>query len=118
MKIKCICIDDTGKPEVIPSSKWVKRGEIYHVKHIYKQLLQQGKVGLVLWEIDLKGCEPYNCFLSTRFAFFPEDLQKLAEMIAACSELNNLDIKELLSDVFIRDKNPTPDVDLEELLKV
>jgi hypothetical protein len=95
--IPCYCINDSDKPEEIPMRQWVKRGEKYHVTHVYKQLLQQNQLGFLLREINLKGCAPYNCYLSSRFLFLEKDLPKLIEMIEACGELNDLDISELIN---------------------
>jgi hypothetical protein len=102
-QIKCLCINDSARPETIPTSKWVKKGEVYHIKHIYNQFLQGGVLAFVLWEIDLKGCDPYNCFLASRFAFKEQDLGKLSEMIKACGELNDFDINKMLEVVETRE---------------
>lgn len=102
--IKVVCINNSAKPEVIPNSKWLKLGAEYTVKHVYNQFLQNGVLAFVLWEIDLKGCDPYNCFLASRFAVYPECLKELIEMIAACGELNNIDVSELIENLETVDK--------------
>jgi hypothetical protein len=97
--IPCYCIDDQGRPEVIPISKWPKLGHKYHVMHIYKQVLQYNQLAFVLKEISLKGCEPYNAFLSHRFAFEKKDLLQLRIMMQATGELNDIQIDSLLEEL-------------------
>ena len=75
--VKCVCIDDSGRPEVVPLSKWVKLGKIYTVIYTVN-VLPQGEVGFQLEEIDLdESCYPYEYFLSSRFAFYNDDFEDL-----------------------------------------
>lgn len=69
MKIpfEVICIDDTFKPESIPTSKWVKKGKKYTVIKIDRMLIQGGALGFQLEEIDLTDCVPYLYFSAARF---------------------------------------------------
>lgn len=99
MKIKCLCIDDAQKPIQIPNSKWVVKGKEYHVTHVYKQMQQPGVQGVELAEIDISNYFPYNCYRLSRFAFKKEDLPKLFEMIQNCSELNDIDITNLIESL-------------------
>lgn len=98
MKVPCICIDDFARPEVIPVSKWVKKGEKYHITHVYIHPLQEGGVqGVSLYEKPLdESCAPYESFRITRFAFTEEGFKMLKELMALCSELDRFDIEELL----------------------
>jgi len=86
MKIPCICIDDKHKPLEIPSSRWVKEGNEYHIVHVYHQHQQKGIKGVELSEFDISDCVPYNCYRLDRFAFTEENIQKLMELMQDCTE--------------------------------
>lgn len=96
MKIPCVCVDDIGKPLEIPSSKWVKEGEKYHITHVYHQYQQNGIKGVELYEFDISNCVPYNCYRLDRFAFTEEGLLMLIELMNQCTELNNIDISSIV----------------------
>jgi hypothetical protein len=92
---KCICIDDTFKPETFPSSKWIKAGHIYTVIYTVT-VLPQGQLAFQLDEIDLdESCYPYEYFLANRFAFNHKELMNLMDIIEA-SESTDLTLSELL----------------------
>jgi|Laugrespbdmm15sd_2_1035082.scaffolds.fasta_scaffold15221_5 hypothetical protein len=64
---KVLCINSKNRPNEIPTSNWIKKGEVYTVIEI-KQMNQQGKlVGFKLEEIDLSAFFPYTYFSSERF---------------------------------------------------
>lgn len=84
--IKCICIDDSNKPNEIPNSKWVKKGEKYHVIYTIT-VLPQRILAFHLSEIELTDNEyPYEYFAASRFAFTKDNLDLLNQMIKDCSE--------------------------------
>lgn len=96
-KIKCICVDDKNKPAQIPTNKWIKEGETYHVTHIYFMRNMSAENGFVvqgcdILEHDISGPQykPYNCYRLTRFAFNPEDFEDLIAMMNFCAEMNGL----------------------------
>jgi hypothetical protein len=94
--IKCICINNKNKPDEIPESKWVKKGEEYTVIFTI-MVMPQRELGLQLDEIDLdESCMPYEYFLATRFAFDEDDVMELLEFINQCTEVN-LSINELIN---------------------
>lgn len=95
MRIKALCVDAANKPSIIPSSKWVKEGDYYHICHVYVMQRQGGIGGCDISEIDLTGLEPYNCFRLSRFAFRKEDLADLIDLIKACDEQNYLDQNQI-----------------------
>jgi hypothetical protein len=66
--MRVICINDKGKPNEIPTSKWIKKDEEYTILEIIKCNIQGGLLGVKLVEIDLTGCEPYLYFAANRFA--------------------------------------------------
>lgn len=98
MSIKCLCVDDSFKPNEIPNNKWIKKGESYTVIYTVT-VLPQRELAFQLQEIELTEKEyPYEYFLSSRFAFKKEDLEKLIEMIKDCNDID-FDMDELLNNV-------------------
>jgi len=84
MKIPCICIDDSFRPESFPSSKWVVKNRKYHIINVSFHPLQDGGVqGVTLAEIDLNDgcCYPYKTFRINRFAITEEDFLKLVDAL-------------------------------------
>lgn len=97
--IECLCINDSNKPESIPGSHWVKRHKKYHVVMIYNMVKQEGILGVALKEIDLDSLDiEYNSFKISRFAFRPEDMDKLAQMAKDCKDLDGFDVEELINE--------------------
>ena len=64
---KVVCVNDANRPDGIPTSKWVKKGETYTVIAVDKILLQGGQLGFKLEEINIDSCFPYQYFAATRF---------------------------------------------------
>jgi hypothetical protein len=82
--MKILCIDDTNRPETIPTSKWLKKNQEYTPTGVIKCNSQGGIFGFILAEIDLKGCEPYKCFSIHRFAIpveIKEEVEELEEVL-------------------------------------
>ena len=99
MSVKALCIDDSNRPQEIPSTKWVKKGQEYHITHIYFHH-QQGIQGCELAEIELTDDNfPYQSFALNRFAFTKEDLEKLVQLAEDCSELDGVDINNLIEEL-------------------
>lgn len=93
--IKCICVDDSKKPSPIPDHKWIKKGEEYHVIFTIT-VLPQKQLAFELHEITLdETCKPFEYFLSSRFAFTKDNLDKLNQMIKDCSDID-FSIDELM----------------------
>ena len=96
--IKCICINDSNKPIEIPSSNWIKKDENYHITHIYYHP-DQGIQGCSLYEKPLgEDCTPYESFKLSRFAINVDDLESLIELMKNCTELNDVDIQQLIEE--------------------
>lgn len=84
--VECFCIDDSKRPAEIPSSKWIKKSKKYHIVYT-STVMPQKLLGVWLSEIDLdESCAPYEFFLASRFAFTKDNLDKLNELIANCSD--------------------------------
>ena len=103
--IKCLCINDKNRPQEILPQNWIQEGIQYHIIHIYKQMniSQKGIQGVELLEVKTKSTV-YNCYKLSRFAIFLEDLPKLFQMMKDCTELNDVDINELISECELIDK--------------
>jgi hypothetical protein len=93
--ISCICIDDSFRPNEIPLSKWVKKGQEYHVIYAVT-VLPSDELAFDLYEIELTDNElPYEHFLASRFGFTADNLVKLAELMMDCVGVNQ-SVKELI----------------------
>lgn len=100
--IKCICIDDTEKPSIVPEERWVKEGSEYTIVFV-TTVLPQRKMAFMLEEIELDdSCFPYQYYLAERFAFSPKELRKLEAFIKECDEIGD-QVKDLLSQVNVTD---------------
>lgn len=97
--IRCVCTNDSNRPEEIPANMWIKKGTEYHIVHIFKHLSQNGISGCEIAEIDISHCKPYNSFRLNRFAINIEDFQKLKELISDCTELSDIDVSALVENL-------------------
>lgn len=96
--IKCICINDFGKPKIIPEHKWVKEGEHYTIVFT-TTVLPQKQLAFELDEINLdESCSPYEYFLAERFAIRESDIPKLHELIKESEQLSE-SVKDLIKQV-------------------
>lgn len=78
-EFRVICINDKARPDGIPSSRWPKEGEFYTVTSIAKLLIQGGKLGFKLAEINIDDCFPYQYFSAERFGIPVETPDRWAE---------------------------------------
>jgi hypothetical protein len=93
--IKCLCVDDSNKPNQIPQEKWLEKGKEYTLAFTMT-VLPQRQLALQVEEIDLDdSCSPYTWFLANRFNFREEDLKKLIEFIKECNHIT-FSVKELM----------------------
>lgn len=67
MHFKVICLDDSKRPNEIPTSKWIKRGAEYTVIEVTKMRIQGGILGFKLAEVNIDEYFPYQYFAATRF---------------------------------------------------
>lgn len=99
MRVKCICINDKNRPKEISPNLWIKKDEEYNITHIYWHP-QQGIQGAELKEITLDdSCFPYQSFALNRFAFTKEELDKLIQMMKDCTELNDIEVTNLIDSL-------------------
>jgi len=100
--VKCICINDNNKPNRIPIERWVKKGNEYTITFV-TTVLPERKVAFLLDEIELdKSCFPYQYYSADRFAFSPEELEKLSEFIKDCDDASE-QAKELIKSLNLKD---------------
>lgn len=67
LPFKVICIHDEDRPNDIPTSRWVVKGEEYTVIKVERMNMQGNAIGYELEEIDLSPCFPYTRFGAWRF---------------------------------------------------
>jgi len=96
--VKCICIDISDKPEIIPNHMWPVLNKEYHITWIYYHTLQ-GVQGVELKEIAIEGCPPYESYRLTRFAFTKEGIEELMKLFKQCTDANAVDIDELFKEL-------------------
>lgn len=65
MKVKCI--NDSNRPNDIPTSQWIKKNVVYHVTEAVRCNIQGGLLGFKLKEVNLDGCAPYQFYAANRF---------------------------------------------------
>lgn len=76
--MKVICIDDKNRPNEIPTSRWIKKGQEYTIIKI-AYMTQQGIYGCQLEEIDNSDLFPWSWFALSRFAVTKEEVLKLVK---------------------------------------
>jgi hypothetical protein len=64
---KAVCINDKNRPDGIPTSKWITKGEIYTVIEVSVMRIQNDMVGFKLEEKNIDDCIPYQYFDAARF---------------------------------------------------
>lgn len=87
MKLKCICIDDTHRPNEVPLNRWVKKGEPYTIIQIDYLNNQNRILGVKLQEINNDDLFPWQYFRATRFAVSENDIIEM--------QIENVDISDL-----------------------
>lgn len=65
--MKVICINSKGRPAEVPTSQWIKEGEVYTVINVQKMLTQGGLLGFELEEVKINAAM-YRFFAASRFA--------------------------------------------------
>ena len=79
VNIPVICINDKGRPNEIPLSKWIKKDAPYTIIEFVVLNAQQRQMGVRLAEVNLDGCFPYEFYRQSRFAIALEQYEKEAE---------------------------------------
>jgi len=93
--VKCICLNDKGKPNKIPAEKWIKNGQEYTIVFA-SYVLPQKELGFQIEGLELdESCFPYEYFLANRFGFTLEEFDKLMDFIKECNDIA-ISVKELM----------------------
>lgn len=79
--MKVECVDATHRPNDIPLSKWVVKGNEYTVIKAAKLPMSGGMLGFQLAEIDLSDCAPYLYFAAYRFKEKEPKIEQPAEKV-------------------------------------
>lgn len=67
-RVPVICVDDSGRPNEVPLSRWPKKGAKYTITSFVVMESMQGKpLGVTLDELSLDGCYPYKVYVANRF---------------------------------------------------
>lgn len=99
--IRAICINDKNQPLEVHPDEWIKKGEQYTIVHVYFHP-NQSVQGVELKEVKLtKRSRPYETFNLKRFAIPLSELDSFSELLYNCTELNDVDLDELLEGIDI-----------------
>lgn len=77
---KVLCLNDSERPESIPTSAWIKQGRIYTVIKVDRMRMQNGALGYKLSEVNLDPYFPYQYFGAWRFGVLVDDLEATDEL--------------------------------------
>ena len=96
--IKATCINSKNKPAEVQLSEWINEGWQYTITHVFYHP-KQGIQGCALREVRLTAkSTPYESYALSRFGVTPQELDKLIQMVIACSELNDIDVRKLIEE--------------------
>ena len=96
--VECICLNAQSKPKEIPTDKWIKKDEKYHIIHVSVHTNQGNIQGVTLAEKDISNCTPYSAFRMDRFAIKLIDKDALIELMKNCTELNDIEIEQFINE--------------------
>ena len=92
MNIEVICINDLHRPNEVPTKRWIKKGQTYHIIEFAKLNAQGGLYGCKLAEINNDDLVPYQFFRLDRFAMpITKELED-----AILEQIDISDLKEVL----------------------
>jgi hypothetical protein len=72
------CINDSNRPNEIPTSRWIKKGNKYTIIQV-AYMTQQNIYGCKLEEINNDDLYPYSYFALTRFAVTQDEVEEAVE---------------------------------------
>tara|TARA_R110002096_G_scaffold412192_1_gene612613 strand:- start:748 stop:1023 length:276 start_codon:yes stop_codon:yes gene_type:complete len=78
---KVVAINVSGRPNDIPTSKWIEKDEVYTVLKMDHMSIQGGALGFKLEEINIDDCFPYQYFSAERFRPFSEEDAEAEEAV-------------------------------------
>jgi len=77
--MRVTCINDSNRPNEVPLSRWVKKGEEYTIVKIDKMVQQGGIGGVKLEELNNDDLYPWSYFNINRFTFSQKQLDEAIE---------------------------------------
>ena len=92
-----MCLEDKDRPEIIPTSAWVKKGKLYTVIKADRMRMQGGALGYKLLEIDLDPYFPYQYFGAWRFGIIVTNMMDEKEVNKVIQDLDNILEQEEIS---------------------
>ena len=99
--IKIKCINDKDKPVEVDRNEWIKEGVEYEIVSVSWHPNQKCN-GCQLAEVALtEKSYPYEFYKLNRFAIQEKDLEKFLELVQNCTDLNDLNLEELLKETEI-----------------
>lgn len=99
--IRCICIDDSNKPDIIPQDRWIKSGEEYRITWVF-HYPETKSAGFTLYEKPL-GEEflPFESFDAHRFGIAADDLGKFVELCHQSADMDKEDDDEFFDKIWL-----------------
>lgn len=98
MNVRIIYINDKERPDEIPSQNWIKKGTEYTLIYIHWHVAQ-GVQGFSLAEICPPVDCPYESYKASRFAIHKDDILKFIRLAEECTNMNNVEIKQLVEQL-------------------
>lgn len=78
---KVVAVNTNGRPESIPTSKWIVKDEVYTVIQMDYLNIQGRVLGFKLEEINIDDCFPYQYYSADRFQPFTEEDAEAEEAV-------------------------------------
>lgn len=78
---KVVAVNTNGRPESIPTSKWIVKDEVYTVIQMDYLNIQGRVLGFKLEEINIDDCFPYQYYSADRFRPFTEEDAEAEEAV-------------------------------------
>ncbi len=78
---RVVAINTQGRPNEIPTSKWIEKDEVYTVIQMDHLNVQGKLLGFKLEEINIDDCFPYQYFSANRFRPFSKEDAEAEEAV-------------------------------------
>ena len=92
MNVNCIAINDTERPNEVPTSRWIEKDKEYTIIQLDYMNTQSRILGVKLAEINNDDLFPWTHFRLSRFAINVDDLYQLFNV----DEIEEKDLEEQL----------------------
>jgi hypothetical protein len=78
---RVVAVKTQGRPNDIPTSKWIVKDEVYTVLQMDYLSIQGKMLGFKLEEINIDDCFPYQYFAADRFRPFSKEDAEAEEAV-------------------------------------